>query len=387
MTESHAEARPAASVRGLFGAARTLFHVRGVPVRADISLLFMGFYVVYSVGQRFMSPTRLGELGTGAVLTAGVAFALLFFSSILVHELGHAFASLDRGIPVAGITLFALGGVTESTREAQRARDEFVIVGIGPFLSLVLSALFGLLYVVVSPFPVPAHVAGYLAWTNLMLAIFNVLPGYPLDGGRLLRSLLWQATGRPHRATQWAARVGQAFGALLIAWGASACLGIDATLRVGSVALRGSLWEAFIGLFLLRGATEAYQRAVVRERLASRTIRQLMGSAPPTLPAGLPLTEAVRAVQTRPSLLWPVGTPLAGAVTLERLDDVPSAEWASTPVSAVAIPRAEVTIAADTLLDDALERLAAAPGAMLLVVDGDTAVGLLTPSLVADAAG
>jgi Zn-dependent protease len=387
MTEAQPAPRPRPTVGGLFGSARTLFRIRGVPVRADVSLLLMGFFVVYVVGGRYAGPTRLGGLGLGAVLVASVAFAVLFFTSILVHELGHAFASLDRGIPVAGITLFALGGVTESTREAQRARDEFVIVGIGPFLSLVLAGVFGLLYAATQGIPIPAHVTGYLAWTNFMLAVFNILPGYPLDGGRLLRSVLWQATGRPHRATMYAARVGQAFAALLIAFGVSSFLGYVVRVPIGPYVLTGGLWEAFVGLFLFRGASDAYRRAQLRDRLAARTVRQLMGSVPATLPAGLPLAQAVRALETRPSLLWPVGEPLLGAVTLERIDAVPDSGWASTTVADVAYPREQVTIAADTLLDDALEPLGRAPGAMLIVTDGDRAVGLLTPSLVTDATG
>jgi Zn-dependent protease len=383
MSDSHPDTPPRPRVGGLLGAPRTLFRLRGVPVRADASLLVMGAFIVFLVWGRFTA--LLGDLGTVTVVLASVAVAVLFFASILVHELGHAFASLDRGIPVASITLFALGGVTESTREARRARDEFVIVGIGPFLSLVLAAAFGLLYAALETVRVPAAVAGYLAWANLLLALFNVIPGYPLDGGRLLRSILWQVTGRPHRATMWAARVGQAFAALLIVTAVGPYLGVD----LGIPYLRsGSLWNAFIGLFLFRGATDAYRAAALRERLANRTVGQLMGSVPETLPADLPISAAIGRIERRPSLLWPVGTPLRGAVTLAQLDRVPSARWDTTSLAEVAIPRDEVAVGADEPLEAALERLANAPGAMLLVVDGGGApVGLLTPSLVSDPAG
>jgi Zn-dependent protease len=372
------------AARAAFAGARTLFHIRGVPVRVDWSLLFMALLVVSTSVSRFESG--LGDLGTPVVVLASVAYALGFFGSILIHELGHTFANLDRGIPVTGITLFALGGVTESTREAERPGDEFVIVGIGPFLSLVLAALFGLISAAVGALRPVAMVAGILGWTNLALAVFNVLPGYPLDGGRLLRSILWKVSGQPHRATRWAARVGQAFGIALIAWGLSGILGVGPVLRVGRVAFGADLWEVLIGFFLLRGASAAYSQAELRERLAARTVRQLMGSVPSTLPAELPLAEAVRAVQTRPSVLWPVGVPLVGAVNLERFDGVPGDRWQSTPVGAIAYPAQDVTVRADQPLDDVLERLADAPGAMLLVVDGDRVVGLLTPSLVTDVA-
>lgn len=369
---------------GTFGAARTLFTLRGVPVRVDVSLLFMALLLALSFGPRF--GRLLGDLGTPVVVICLAASALLFFASILVHELGHAFTSLDRGIPVTGITLFALGGVTESAREADRASDEFVIVGIGPFLSLVLAGAFGLIYTAVASVRPLAAVAGYLAWANLALAVFNVMPGYPLDGGRLLRSIIWRVTGSPHRATRIAARVGQVFAVALIAWGAADFLGYPFVVGVGSFRFGGSLWNAFIGLFLLRGATESYRRAEVRERLAARTVRQLMGSVPPSLPADLPVGAALERVQTRPSLLWPVGPPLSGAVTLDQLNRVPSPAWGSTTVGQVAFPVAEVTVGADERVDDVIERLATAPGAMLLVADRGAIVGLLTPSLVGEAA-
>lgn len=369
---------------GTFGAARTLFRVRGVPVRVDVSLLFMAVLVIVAFVPRYEAV--LGDLGMPVVVLSCIAFALLFFASILVHELGHAFTSLDRGIPVAGITLFALGGVTESTREAERASDEFVIVGIGPFLSLVLAGVFGLIYTVFEGLRPAAAVAGYLAWANLGLAIFNVLPGYPLDGGRLLRSVLWRLSGQPHQATRIAARVGQAFAIALILWGVGRLLGYDFVIRVGSFAVGGSLWNALIGFFLLRGATEAYRRAGIRERLAARTVRQLMGSVPPALPADMPVGLALERVQTRPSLLWPVGPPFVGAVTLEQLDKVPSSAWDTTTVRQIALPPDEVTVGADERVDEVVERLATAPGTMLLVVDGGAVVGLLTPSLVGDAA-
>lgn len=371
-----APARPSRAA-GFLGSARTLFHARGIPIRADVSLLLMAGLVMYIVYGRLTQPAGGPLLGqsTTIVIVAAAAYAVLFFASILAHEFGHAFTSLDRDIPVLGITLFALGGVTESAREADRARDEFVIVGIGPFISLVLAAASGLLYVVFEPYQAPAAVLGYIAWTNLLLAIFNLVPGYPLDGGRLLRSVLWGITGRPHRATRWAARVGQAFALSLIAIGVAGFLRLD-------VLPTGGLWEALIGLFLLRGATDAHRRARLRERLARRTVRQVMGSVPPTLPASLTVGEAMEQVSSRPSLLWPVGAPLVGAVTLGQLDRVPDGAWTTTTVAEVAFPADQITVDADVPMDKALDRIADAPGNMLLVMNGATPIGLLTPSLV-----
>ncbi len=370
--------------RGL-GGGRTAFHVRGVPVRGDLSLLIVAFLVVTVYRQQL--DVTLAASPDAVVLAASVVAAVLFFASILAHEIGHAFASLDRGIPVRSITLFFLGGVTESTREAETAKDEFIIVGIGPFTSLVLGGLFGLAAIALDPFPVLAAVCGALGWTNLLLAIFNVVPGYPLDGGRLLRSLLWAGSGRPHAATRWAARVGQAFALLLIVSGIAPLLGYDLTLGVAGYRFGGGLWEALIGLFLLRGATEAHSRARGRERLAARTVRDVMGSVPPTLRSDAAIADVVEQVQTRPSLLWPVAGPdgrMIGAVALSDVDAIAAEWWPVTPLGPLATRRGDVAVDVDESMEAVLDRLAGSGSTMLVVVDGGRPVGLVTPSLVAD---
>jgi Zn-dependent protease/CBS domain-containing protein len=352
-----------------------VFRVRGIPVRVDSSWFLIAGLLLFYVYQRLASA--LDDRGMVAILGAAAATTVLFFASILAHELGHALTSLDRKIPVTGITLFLMGGVTESREEARTARDEFVIVGIGPFISLVLAAVFGLVRTATVGMPVVTVVAGYLAWINLALAIFNVLPGYPLDGGRMLRAILWGVTGYPHRATRWAARVGQAFA---LAFGA---FGLVSLISPSSSGL-GGLWEILLAMFLFRGATEAHARARVRERFAARKVRDRMGSIPASLDPGLPLDQALRLVQERPSLPWPVGTPLQGILTLGRIDAVPSRDWAYRRVGDVALPLDGRTVRADATMDAALDALAEAPEHVLVVTDDGRAVGLLTPSLVGD---
>lgn len=353
--------------------AWTLFRVRGVPVRVDVSWLFIAGFVLWLFASEFAG--LLGDLGAATVVGASVIAALLFFASLLAHELGHALTSLDRDIPVLGITLFLMGGVTESTQEAKTARDEFIIVGVGPFISLVLAAAFGLVYAAVSDLRPPAAVAGYLAWTNLALAVFNVIPGYPLDGGRLLRSVLWAVTKRPHSATRWAARIGQAFAVAVIAFG----VWLFARPPRGGF---DGLWEVLIGFFLYRGATESHRRAQLHEQLAGRRVREAMGSVPDALDPGEALADVVDRVQTRPSLPWPVGIPVSGVLTLEDIDAVASDDWATARVADVARDAERLLIGVDTGMDVALDRMANAPGGMLVVVEAGRPVGLLTPSLV-----
>jgi Zn-dependent protease/CBS domain-containing protein len=359
---------------GSFRSARTLFRVRGVPVRVDASwLIIAGLVAWIFYGYMGASPAMQPVGEVGLVLSAGVA-SVLFFASLLAHELGHAFTSLDRDIPVLGITLFLMGGVTESTREAESAKDEFVIVGIGPFISLLLAAAFGLVHLAVEGIQPLATIVGYLAWTNLLLAVFNLVPGYPLDGGRLLRSVLWGLTKQPHKATRWAARVGQVFAAGLIAFG------VWLLLRSGGGV--NGLWEILIGVFLFKGAWESHKRARFRERLAGRTASTVMGSVPPALDPNSTLREALREIQTRPSLLWPVGRPIRGVVTLGDIDAVPEERWDTTTVAEVAHPAAGAVVAPDDQVSTILELIVRAPEHMLVVARDGEPVGLITPSLL-----
>jgi Zn-dependent protease/CBS domain-containing protein len=360
--------------QGTFRRAKTIFHARGVPIRIDASWLIIAGLVTFLFYNRM--SFSLPDLSVGTLLLAATAASLLFFVSLLAHELGHAFTSLDRDIPVLGITLFLMGGVTESTREAVRAKDEFVIVGIGPFISLVLAGLFGLLHIPLQDLQPVASVVGYLAWTNLLLAIFNLVPGYPLDGGRLLRSILWGITKRPHASTRWAARVGQLFALALIGFG------VLVFVRQGGGF--GGLWEVLIGVFLFKGASDSHKRALFQERLAGRTARTVMGSVPPTLDPSTSIEVAIGEVQRRPSLLWPVGTPLVGVVTLRDFDAVPSPRWSTTTVGEVARDAREILVAPDEPMDRILDRIVDAPDQMLVVVDAGAPVGLITPSLLMD---
>ncbi len=371
---------------GSFRNAWTLFRVRGVPVRIDGSWLFIAAIVVFFFYQSISASLPRESVGVQVALAA--LGALLFFASILAHELGHMWTSLDRGIPVLSITLFALGGVTESTREAARPRDEFVIVGIGPFISLVLGAAFGLVATAVQGIVPLAVVAGSLAWMNVILAIFNIVPGYPLDGGRLLRSVLWAISKDPFAATRWAARVGQAFALTLIATGVTGFLvggfpGVKGALGVVLSFIDGP-WAALIGFFLLRGATESYRRAHLRQRLSRHSVRDVMGTVPPVLPSTLNLHQALEHIQQRPSLLWPVGDPLQGVVMLEDIDAVGSDEWMTTSLADVARPPSGATMEVDGSLDDAVAMMPDAPHNMVIVTEAGRPVGLLTPSVVSD---
>lgn len=368
-----------------FGSNWTLMHVRAVPVMVGPSLLVLVGLFTFWLGRDFLGRAALG--GPVSSWVAALATSVLFIACVLAHEVGHAVTSLDRGVPVQRITLFLLGGVTESVGEPETARDEFVIVGMGPLISLLLAALAGLAVVALPDFSAAELIAGHLAWLNGAMAVFNLVPGYPLDGGRLLRSVLWMVTSSRHRATRLAARVGQAFALLLLLGAVLSVTGVPDVaprpVRTG-LQLLGALgvWGGLIGIFLLRASMEAHRFALARERLGRTLVRDRMGSVPPTVPADLALSCAVVRIRERPSVLWPVGRPLVGGVMLRDLDGVPRGAWSRTTVEDIALH--DVFVQHDTPMDQALDRLQRARDRMLIVVRDGEPVGLLTPSLVAD---
>ena len=378
---------PEQAPAGALPRALTIARFRGVPIRLHLSWGLIAALVLWVFWVRFSA--LLAPYGTAVVALSAGLLAVVFFASIVAHELGHAVASLDRGIGVASITLFLLGGVTESHREADRARDEALIVGAGPLVSLALAAAFGLAHAFAPGTTPYGAVTGYAAWLNLLLAVFNVIPAYPLDGGRLLRALLWGLTGDAHRGMRWAARVGQAFAALLLLGGLNGLLGgpvpaTDGPWRWLVVLLAANgVWGLLIGFFLLRSATHAHRSASVRATLAAHDLTDVMGTPPPTLPADLPLRLAAERLAERPSLLWPVGGPtLTGGVRLRDVEGALAAGRGALPVSAVAHGPGDIAVDVAVPFDRALDRMLDAPGQMLVVTRDGAPVGLLTPSLV-----
>lgn len=373
---------------GVLGSGWTMGRVRGVRLYIGPSLLVLAALFTWWLGRDYVQRPIFVNSAASAWIAALIT-TILFIACIFAHEVGHAVTSLDRGIKVRSISLFLLGGVTESVGEPRTAKDEVVIVGIGPLISLTLAAVFGLLVRVVPDVTVAELVAGWLAWLNGVMAIFNLVPAYPLDGGRLLRALLWWLTSNRYGATRVAAGVGQVFAALLLAGAVLSVTDVPAVeprwLRMALAFLASmGLWGGLIGFFLLRGSTDARRSARLRDRLGRRRVRDLMGTVPPTVPSDVRLDELVVRLEQRPSVLWPVGRPLLGGVRLDDLRDVARADWARTTVDQIV--ERDVFVDENTPMDEALDRLSVARDRMLIVVRDGEPVGLLTPSLVADTA-
>lgn len=380
--EPRAPGGPAGAVRTAFPRALTLLHVRGVPVRLHLSWVLLAGLVVWVFGTRFQQ--LLWAYPDPVTAGAAVVATVLFLASIVAHELGHALTSLHRGVPVSAITLFLLGGVTESTREPSRPRDELAIVGAGPFVSLVLASAFGLLHSF-APGQTPyGVVTGYLAWTNLAVTVVNLLPALPLDGGRLLRGALWSLGVGQQPAARWAANTGLALAGALVAVGAYGLASgplprlAGPLLRVLLLLAENGVLSILVGVSLAHGAWGARRRARLREALTSRTARDAAEPLPAVVPPELrghldpvaPDLAAPDPFDSREEAETEAQSGSAGASEATGEPSEASADWTRVPPIA--------RIAADAPLDEALEAVVASPARMVVVTEGERIVGILT---------
>ncbi|MGH2355839.1 MAG: site-2 protease family protein [Chloroflexota bacterium] len=349
-----------------------LGQIRGIEIGVHYSWLLIFGLLTWSLAQGFFPANYPGWEAT-TYWVAGALSALALFMSVLAHELTHSIVAQSRGLPVHSITLFIFGGVSNLQDEPASARDEFLIAIVGPLSSFVLAAAFwgGRLAAGADDSPLAAGFT-YLATVNALLAGFNLLPGFPLDGGRVLRSIIWGATGSLRRATEIASYVGQGIGWLMIFWGVSQALG---------GALLNGLWIAFLGWFLNGAAESNRQAQALKESLRGVRVAQLMDPQPALAGPDTFVQEFVyRYViqQGRRSLLVVEDGRLLGLVSITDAKDLPQTEWAATPVARIMTPVPLKTVARDSELTDALRLLVAGSLNQLPVVDDGRLVGLLT---------
>lgn len=260
--------------------------VAGVEIRIDRSWLLIALLVTWSFWGRYATDERSVALS----LAMAVAGALLFFGSVLAHELAHSLEARHRGVEVSGITLFLFGGATETSFDVRRPWDEFSLTAVGPLTSLVLGAGFGLVatYAAAADIPVLPELAGNLGWINVALALFNLLPGAPLDGGRILRSAVWAVTDDRTRGVRVAARAGQVMGWLIAGLGA-----FQLFLAPGSFV--AGVWLIFIGWFLAGAAQSELVQRRLQEALGDATVGDHATPVDqlPSLSVDTPVAEAL----------------------------------------------------------------------------------------------
>jgi Zn-dependent protease/CBS domain-containing protein len=353
-------------------ATMTLFSIRGIPVRIHASWLAVYGLIAWSLAVGYF-PQVLPELRPLTHWLGGLIAALLLFVSVFLHELSHSLVALRLDIRVSSITLHIFGGVSELTREPDRPRDEFAIAIVGPLTSLAIAAAVALLAVVLSPTPVVRAVMHYLVLVNAMVGLFNLVPGFPLDGGRILRSALWKARGDLAWATRIASTTGSAFGVGLMALGA---------WRALSGEFLGGLWFVLIGLFLRQASTASYQQLLARRGLDGRSVGDVMTREVVTVPPDLTIEKLVD------DFFWhhhvssfPVvdRQRLVGLVSIRDLGRVPRARWAASSIGEVMRPVVDSLVASphDSLWQ-ALEKVSRNGIGRVAVVDSDRLAGYLS---------
>lgn len=364
--------------------------VFGIDIRIDWSWLLIFLLVTWNLSSVF------GEFHSdwGTTLRWGTAIgaALLFFVSVVAHELAHSLVAKAQGLPVRSITLFLFGGVSNIQRDPDSPQHEFLMAILGPITSIVIGGL--LIWIVgmgtdAKVLSNPVETIGRLSplltlllWlgsVNVTLGIFNLIPGFPLDGGRVLRSILWAMTDNLQRATRWASWVGQGIAWLMIVSGVSMIFGVR--IPFFGTGFSNGLWLAFIGWFLNSASARSYQRVVVQDILEGVPVKRMMRSDPPTVPSDRSVSSLVHDyVMKMDDHAFPVSDSgqLIGIVTLEDVRGVSREAWDTTTVREImtSVDRL-TTVAPDEDAADALNKLMQRDVRQLPVVRGGSLIGLL----------
>jgi Zn-dependent protease len=318
-------------------------------------------------------PQAYPDLPVWAYWVMGLIATVLFFGSVLLHELGHAVLALREGVPVKKITLFIFGGLAQITREPRTPGAEFRIAIAGPLVSLALAAFFGVLWLTDQAIPYLAAPSMWLARLNLILAVFNMIPGFPLDGGRVLRAIIWARSGSMAKATRAAATVGQ-----LVAFG---FIGIG-VFTIFSGNFFNGIWLAFIGWFLQNAAASSVTQSKIQEALRDVSVEQVMQRDFIRLPGLLSLRQVVDNYvlgDGRKTFFVDEEGRAEGMLTLGEISRIPQRMWAFTRADKAMVPLNRlIQVQSDMPLQEALQEMEQAELAQVPVVNEGDLVGVLS---------
>ena len=352
-----------------------LGHVFGILIDLDYSWFLIFVLLTWTLAVGYY-PAAFPGWPVVQYWVLGAITAIMLFVSVLLHELGHSVVALRYQVPVRRITLFIFGGIAQIGAEPPSAIAEFWIAIAGPAVSLGLAILFGMLRPVVATLPAALAFVTYLAYINGALVLFNLIPGFPLDGGRVFRAIVWGVTNNFRRATVIAGTVGRFIGFLFIVLGVWQVFGGN---------FINGLWIAFIGWFLESAASSQImqlQYQAIDGLLASHKVSDVMSRSYAQVPAEMTLQQVVDShilSSGQRSFVVTSGDQLAGLLTLHRIKEVPRGDWSTTNVAEAMIPAARVKrIGADAGLWGALREMDADGVNQLPVMSDGRVLGMLT---------
>jgi Zn-dependent protease/predicted transcriptional regulator len=359
----------------MFGKSLKLFKLLGFEVKVDASWLIIAVLVTWSLAAGLF-PYMYPGLPRETYWVMGVVGALGLFVSIVAHEFCHSLVARKFGMSMKGITLFIFGGVAEMGDEPPTAKAEFMMAIVGPLSSLAIGAVFYLIYRggESAGWHTPVNgVIYYIAYINGILAVFNLLPAFPLDGGRVLRSILWGAKDNLRWATRVSSTIGSAFGIGLIFLGILQFIG-------GNVI--GGVWMFLIGMFLRNAAQMSYQQLLVRKALEGEPVSRFMNANPVTVQDSITVEKLVEDyIYKYHYKMFPVmtGEKLAGCITTRQVKEIPREAWNRETIREAASPcSVENTISPSTDAIKALAMMTQSGVSRLLVVDNGRLVGVVT---------
>jgi len=350
----------------------SLGKVFGIPLRLHYTWFIIFTLVTYSLVRYAVGQAYPIEQG----IILGILTSVLFFASIITHELAHSVLAIRNNIPVREITLFVFGGVSQITKDATSPRAEFSVAVVGPLTSLAMAGIFYGLHLLLAGTQqtLAASLMQWLALINVVLALFNLIPGFPLDGGRIFRALVWQRTRDYHRATRIAARVGQGIAYVFIAGGITLMIFARASWFSG-------LWFILIGWFLHDAARASYKQVLLRDALIGITARQVTDYGCPLIPPDMNLGDVVQQYTLptgRSCLLVTRGRELEGMVTLQHIKKIPRARWPVTSVKDIMTPAGKLKVAhADQDVLSVLQDMEGESANHIPVTEGGSVVGVI----------
>ncbi|MDA8086217.1 MAG: site-2 protease family protein [Nitrospiraceae bacterium] len=349
-----------------------LFRIKGIQIAIDFSWFIIFFLIIWSLSAGYF-PRAFPRESVLVYWIAGLSATLLFFASVLAHEIAHSLVAIRHGLSVPSITLFVFGGVSQLGEEAKDPSSELRIAAAGPLSSFVLAGIFYVLSMFTGQFarPIVTAVFAYLALVNAALGVFNLIPGFPLDGGRVLRAIYWAKKGSIQKATRLASGIGKIFAVFLIIWGG---------LQVLAGALIGGLWLVFIGIFLRSAAQSGYKELVLRHMLETARVGDIMVHEVVKVPPDEPLDRLIKDYFLHYGYKgFPVfdGTTPVGVVSISDVLGVPESALPVKSVREVMTPLSgKFIVSPETSLTEAFGRMRQ-DGRLLVMEDGHF-MGLIT---------